>query len=773
MATSFRYAKRLEGRQIRLLEVLPPRSTSPYNTSDPLELRVVTQASLEEADEFWALSYVWGGNETSSHPLSLWVPLTDAEPTEETLTISENRYEKQGEEGWQLRVVDVLKDRSFTSFPIGFSLGSALTEYRRRGIKNLLWVDAICINQRDDVEKTAQVRIMREIYARAKRTVIWLGREGDLRKFEGEPWDNSSPSRVALETFALDMLGYMFKQSHGEDNDSGEGDGDEEAQIKMNVDNWRGLPPLFDDEALGLPHPAKSTLWKALFHILEHRWFSRVWVIQELLSSRDAVMWRGAGLQVPAIKILWLARQIQTLGKLRQCCENVLSVTSPPPISSPSSDSSPWPSTGRRHSSTISCAKKVAMQYLVAEGSQNNLIPFCERLLVNSSMQATDLRDRYFALVGLSDDVDAGLINYDISLADLVYEVGLIALFDHTAQGWRMRGLEWLARPGHCQHLLLPFPSWIPDFLNPAEAKMELTWAYPTCPENESSVDYRIRMDSAKEVNTKHAEFAGEFLRCPSLELIRSLRPRAIELRGCFTDRIARLCLNPHSGEQYGKQGTWLMMDPASPEGREVYLAALEIKIRWIRTIRLLVDPSLKPADDITAGKNFETFWRTLIYDCNAVHDRMHPWPTRPKASMGLSFAAWFALQKLQFASRDKYNQERFGGDIQAFNDAAAEYQRTRAKLLLFAQPFSVAYRTLSGQRDFFVSEQGRFGWVPEGSRIGDRIAFIRGQRVPFVARPAEEQKDWLYAGSCYVHGMMDFEVEDQEETCWEWINLV
>ncbi|KAI1462799.1 heterokaryon incompatibility protein-domain-containing protein [Annulohypoxylon moriforme] len=38
-----------------------------------------------------------------------------------------------------------------------------------------IWIDAICINQQDNDEKSTQVQMMLEIYARAKRVNIWLG----------------------------------------------------------------------------------------------------------------------------------------------------------------------------------------------------------------------------------------------------------------------------------------------------------------------------------------------------------------------------------------------------------------------------------------------------------------------------------------------------------------------------------------------------------------------------------------------------------------------
>jgi hypothetical protein len=47
---------------------------------------------------------------------------------------------------------------------------------RRRGRKSppLYWIDQICINQQDDIERTQQVRMMRDIYQQSTDTIIWL-----------------------------------------------------------------------------------------------------------------------------------------------------------------------------------------------------------------------------------------------------------------------------------------------------------------------------------------------------------------------------------------------------------------------------------------------------------------------------------------------------------------------------------------------------------------------------------------------------------------------
>jgi hypothetical protein len=49
-----------------------------------------------------------------------------------------------------------------------------------RGLEPLvLWVDALCINQQDNDEKSKQVAIMGLIYEKAKQTLIWIGEEDD------------------------------------------------------------------------------------------------------------------------------------------------------------------------------------------------------------------------------------------------------------------------------------------------------------------------------------------------------------------------------------------------------------------------------------------------------------------------------------------------------------------------------------------------------------------------------------------------------------------
>lgn len=45
------------------------------------------------------------------------------------------------------------------------------------------WIDAICINQQDDAEKSTQVQAMRDVYDQAKLVIAWLGPSEEYGEF--------------------------------------------------------------------------------------------------------------------------------------------------------------------------------------------------------------------------------------------------------------------------------------------------------------------------------------------------------------------------------------------------------------------------------------------------------------------------------------------------------------------------------------------------------------------------------------------------------------
>ncbi|KAG4264774.1 heterokaryon incompatibility protein [Fusarium proliferatum] len=131
----------------------------PHQESDSHERRTSTphvNVDLQERDtdelSDWPPEprFSWGDYETLSY--------TWGSPTDPVQTILIN------EQPYQVRQ----------------NLFDALSQFRKEerysgGVK--LWVDAVCINQNDDIERAIQVKQMREIYRTAKRTVVWLGKD--------------------------------------------------------------------------------------------------------------------------------------------------------------------------------------------------------------------------------------------------------------------------------------------------------------------------------------------------------------------------------------------------------------------------------------------------------------------------------------------------------------------------------------------------------------------------------------------------------------------
>ncbi|KAI4866708.1 HET-domain-containing protein [Hypoxylon rubiginosum] len=120
-----------------------------------------------------------------------------------------------------------------------------------------LWIDAICINQEDNVERCQQVSIMADIYRSAECVIIWLGHAD---KFTGPSWE---------------LMNGMSQLS------------DEElSTIKpQDIENKHNI------KLLG--HANSPMHWKALELLFEKRWFERAWVVQELVLARDTTVLCG------------------------------------------------------------------------------------------------------------------------------------------------------------------------------------------------------------------------------------------------------------------------------------------------------------------------------------------------------------------------------------------------------------------------------------------------------------------------------------------------
>lgn len=119
------------------------------------------------------------------------------------------------------------------------SLYSALQRIRHHAHPIYIWADAVCINQRNEIEKGHQVRLMRAIYQKARSVLIWLGP-------------------------------------------------DEHNQALAVFDASRKI---FAEDMSRVPHSSDS-LWSGFADLFDRAWFWRLWCLQEIvLASSAELMW--------------------------------------------------------------------------------------------------------------------------------------------------------------------------------------------------------------------------------------------------------------------------------------------------------------------------------------------------------------------------------------------------------------------------------------------------------------------------------------------------
>lgn len=146
-------------------------------------------------------------------------------------------------------------------------------------------MDAVCINQEDNTEKDYQVGLMRDIYLRAEKIVVWLG-------------DNGKDARVALE-FCRELKEYPRFSGKGRMDIAEKVVKGTDPSLEENPSSSTERQILEKIRQNSLLEPEyHSTSWAACKELLSSPWFSRSWVIQEILHANQAVAVIG-DLQLP------------------------------------------------------------------------------------------------------------------------------------------------------------------------------------------------------------------------------------------------------------------------------------------------------------------------------------------------------------------------------------------------------------------------------------------------------------------------------------------
>jgi len=289
------------------------------------------------------------------------------------------------------------------SLKISTSVYNILRHRRATFATRLIWIDSVCINQDDSMEKSHQVRKMQTIYAKATRVTVCLGDSPDAHLARGliqtlfshiTLFDRKEWSQVILEL-------YIRSQ---EQND-------------------------------GAPPPE----WMALRKLLRHTWFERCWVIQEVvLASKVYILYGGKYIDWEILLRIIIAFIQERSGPIRKLMSGKDGTGSTP--------------ASLTH---VPLMEGYRFGYL-------EKLPLKFHALLRSSLtfRATDPRDKMFALQGISEAASSLPIDYDLDIEQVLLSTSsyllkrpeAIEVLQHAGIGWTEES-DYFKRP-----------SWVVDW---------------------------------------------------------------------------------------------------------------------------------------------------------------------------------------------------------------------------------------------------------------------------------------------------------------------
>lgn len=198
-----------------------------------------------------AISYAWDADDLK--PARITVAY-DRETANVSSTSMSSHPAMGGRDGW---------------LSLGSNAVSALRHFRYPDRPRDLWVDTMCIDQEDSVDKGQQVAMMGEIYARAKAVLIWLG----------ESAQNSD--------LAMTCIAHVGSQTRFE----------KSTRFISATKDCRDVS-LLDRN---IPLPLSRDEMCAIYHLLSRRWFERLWIRQEITLADQKTATIACGQK----KVLW------------------------------------------------------------------------------------------------------------------------------------------------------------------------------------------------------------------------------------------------------------------------------------------------------------------------------------------------------------------------------------------------------------------------------------------------------------------------------------
>ncbi|KAK5636039.1 hypothetical protein RRF57_011751 [Xylaria bambusicola] len=247
------------------------------------------------------------------------------------------------------------------------NLHAALSRLRDRTFPRIIWADGICINQVDLKERACQVPIMAIIYAKASRVIVWLEEPVD-RNFTTNGDQALEAIRIAGQTQST----YLIQESTDPTDQGTDHDDESTGDINESTNH-------IDEKAR-----------EAILTLLRRSWFQRVWVLQEIAAARQIIVLTSGN----AIEGYGFCLGLRALNFVFE------------------------------DPSTESLVQSMTNLIEGAVFRSKNIIPSTVSSLgqlidTYHTRQATDRRDKIYALLGMCSNNQCILADYDMAWSDL------------------------------------------------------------------------------------------------------------------------------------------------------------------------------------------------------------------------------------------------------------------------------------------------------------------------------------------------------------------
>ncbi|KAI1419195.1 heterokaryon incompatibility protein-domain-containing protein [Xylaria sp. FL1777] len=453
-------------KQIRLLTLL----NGEWNDKIKCKLFV---ASLDDEPKYEALSYVWGSQ----------TDLVDIDVDGVIFSATQNLYAALRRLREQIR-------------------GSGSNEDSRT-----LWVDAICINQKDDEEKGHQVQLMGDIYSQTIQGLLWLGEEPEepqpivsqeqedevarLLKMSGDVLDG-----IAARFPSIKELSSMpeVKPRPGRDDFKitrtrpehwapgfDPGRLDEAGKLALEADSFYQVGCLLMMLGLGshlnwiahlqyepddAPVTFRTNTLQALHWLATRPWWTRIWTVQECILPWDSELLYGP------VRIPWrrFLTGISNFQKHRtSCCANVPGIND---MLNPLVETVLPCLTLHQYCHREDFNLPTVSTDLDDPSHVSSLFRPESLLWTFQHRQATDPRDKIYGILSLlkGQSTSTGQLAKELIIPDYSPKMSFEKVFTRVVFNIIefSASLDIISQPGPISRDLdLRLPSWVPDFTRP------------------------------------------------------------------------------------------------------------------------------------------------------------------------------------------------------------------------------------------------------------------------------------------------------------------